>query len=165
MTSPTEKTKNTGQLIFYPYSYFLCLFHILNFKILTLTILDRMQSVTDTCTHGQSQTNMPPQLLQSWGHKNKATCMTWKKKIVDNSGLTQCGFIPHRHDDENHKDRLWPVIRHFGQSWLWQGQINRNSENELHLPVLLNAETYIRHRDASFLTHLGHFYNMHSALH
>ena len=34
-----------------------------------------MQSVThgrmDTRMHGQAQTNMPPQLLRSWGHKNK----------------------------------------------------------------------------------------------
>ena len=26
--------------------------------------------VTDTHTHGQSESNMPLQLFQSWGHKN-----------------------------------------------------------------------------------------------
>ena len=64
--SPTEKKNNTGPLIF------LYLFHISNFKILSLTVLDKMQSVTHVRTHGwtdgQDQTNMPPQLLRNWGH-------------------------------------------------------------------------------------------------
>ena len=29
-----------------------------------------MQSVTDRHTHEEAQTNMVPELLQSWGHKN-----------------------------------------------------------------------------------------------
>ena len=42
-------------------SNFSYLFHISNFKILSLTVLDRMQSVTHGQTDGQTQTNMPPQ--------------------------------------------------------------------------------------------------------
>ena len=34
----------------YVFAYFSCLFHILNFKILSLTVLDRMQCVTDIPT-------------------------------------------------------------------------------------------------------------------
>ena len=44
-----------------------------NFKILALTVPDRVLSVThasQTGLDGQTQTNMPPQLLRSWGHKN-----------------------------------------------------------------------------------------------
>ena len=55
MTSPTEKKKNTGPLIFM----------LIPFKILSLTVLDRMQSVTDAFTHRKSKTNMPPRLLRS----------------------------------------------------------------------------------------------------
>ena len=45
--------------------------HIYNFKILALTVPDQVLSVTHASqTHGQTQTNMPPQLLRSWGHKN-----------------------------------------------------------------------------------------------
>ena len=49
-----------------------------NFKILALTVPDRVLThhrLTDcthalTALHGQTQTNMPPQLLRSWRHKN-----------------------------------------------------------------------------------------------
>ena len=55
----------------YRSSYFSYLFLISNFKILSLTVLDHMQSVTmQGCTHRQAKTNMLPQLLESWGHKN-----------------------------------------------------------------------------------------------
>ena len=69
MKNPTKKKKKKK----YVSSYFSYLFHISNFKILPLTVLDRMQNVTHGRTHGrthgQAQTNMPPQLLRSWGHK------------------------------------------------------------------------------------------------
>ena len=80
MKTPTEKKKKHGS------SDFSYLFHISNFKILSLIVLDRMQSVihgcmvahthgqaqtildhlqsvTHGCMHGQAQTNMPPKLL------------------------------------------------------------------------------------------------------
>ena len=50
MTNPTEKKEKSP--------YFSCIFHTLNFKILHLTVLDRMQSVTDG--RGQAQINIPP---------------------------------------------------------------------------------------------------------
>ena len=33
-------------------------------------VLQPTKGVTDRRTNGQAQTNMPPQLLRSWGHKN-----------------------------------------------------------------------------------------------
>ena len=49
--------------------------HIWNFKTLACTFIryDIYQKVswTDTWMHGQPQTNMPPQLLRSWGHNKK----------------------------------------------------------------------------------------------
>ena len=56
MTRPTERKKIQVRL-----------FYILNFKILSLTILERMQSVNGSTHAGmvrQAQTNMPPQLLR-----------------------------------------------------------------------------------------------------
>ena len=47
MTRPTEKTK-------YGSAYLSCLFHILNFKILSITVLDSIQSVTDEQTDGRT---------------------------------------------------------------------------------------------------------------
>ena len=38
------------------------------------SITDRQ---TDGQTDGQAQTNMPPQLLRSWGHKNKRAVRPW----------------------------------------------------------------------------------------
>ena len=61
MTSPTDKKQKYGS------ACFSCYVNILNLT-LSLTVLDRMQSVTDA----QVQTSMLPQLLRSWGHK-KAT--------------------------------------------------------------------------------------------
>ena len=60
----------------YGSSYLSYLFHTSNFKILSITFLDRMQSVTDRDTDArtdartpwEAQTNMPPQPLRSWGH-------------------------------------------------------------------------------------------------
>ena len=51
MKSPTEKNKNTDPLIFHT------LFNISNYKILSLTVLDRMQSVTHRRIHAQSGPN------------------------------------------------------------------------------------------------------------
>ena len=31
----------------------------------------RTDGQTDRCTDAEAQTNMPPQLLQSWGHKHE----------------------------------------------------------------------------------------------
>ena len=54
-------------------------FHIY-FKILSLTVLNSMQSVTHTRMHGQAQTNMPPQLLRSLGHNQR------NKLLADSMG-------------------------------------------------------------------------------
>ena len=48
-------------------SYFPSGIHIWNSKTLACTVLR-----TDARTHGQPETNMPRQLLRSWGHKNIA---------------------------------------------------------------------------------------------
>ena len=68
MKSPTEKKK-------YESSYFYTYSTDQISRSYLLTVLDLMQSVThgrkDAHTHGQDQTNMPPQLLLSWGHKKE----------------------------------------------------------------------------------------------
>ena len=53
----------------YGSSYFSYLFHISNFKLLSLTVLDRTQSVTHARTD-RPKPICPPQILRSWGHKN-----------------------------------------------------------------------------------------------
>ena len=58
------------------YTYFSYLFHILNFKILSLTILDRMQRVMGAPIHSKTDRPKPIcplnfKLLQSWGIKGK----------------------------------------------------------------------------------------------
>ena len=52
MTSPTEKKKMQVRL------FFMFILYILNFKILSRTVLDRMQSTTDAHTNGQALINM-----------------------------------------------------------------------------------------------------------
>ena len=59
MKGPTEKKKT----YFHAYSKIIFIF-----KILYLTVLDCMQSVTDRRRQGQTQTNMPPQFLRSRRH-------------------------------------------------------------------------------------------------
>ena len=63
-TRPVEEKK-------YVSTYFSCTCHIYNFKILAEAVLEFLscQSITDRRTDGEAQTNMPPQLLRSWGHK------------------------------------------------------------------------------------------------
>ena len=60
--SPTEKKNKYGS------ASFSCLFHTLNFKTVSLTILDHKQSVTDRLNYRQAKTNMSSQLLRSWGY-------------------------------------------------------------------------------------------------
>ena len=60
MKSPMEKEKKYGSANF-----------SLNVKILSLTILDHMQSVIDAWTDRQAQSNMHPKLLRSTGNKKK----------------------------------------------------------------------------------------------
>ena len=71
--SPMEKKKKKKSLSHFSYLF---QFHISNFKILSLTVLDSMQSgVTHGSTHARTdkpKSNMPlqPQLLRSWGHND-----------------------------------------------------------------------------------------------
>ena len=44
--------------------------HIWNFKTLARTVLEQMDAHMDACKHAQPETNMPRQLLWSWGHNN-----------------------------------------------------------------------------------------------
>ena len=41
-----------------------------------------MDRQTDGQTDGQAQTNMPPQLLRSWGHKNMDTYTPYCKTLI-----------------------------------------------------------------------------------
>ena len=58
--------------------------HIWNFKTLACTVhkiwnacIERTHARTDARTHGQPETNIPRQLLRSWGHKY----IKWKWKL------------------------------------------------------------------------------------
>ena len=51
--------KSEGKEKKYRSAYFSCLFHILKFKILPLTVLDRMQSVTDGRMDGRIERPKP----------------------------------------------------------------------------------------------------------
>ena len=64
MTRPTEKKKKYGP------SYFSCTFHVLNFKILALTVLARKM---DAHTHRRTGPNQyaPLKFCEAGGIKNK----------------------------------------------------------------------------------------------
>ena len=47
-------------------------------------VLQPTKGVTDRRTDGQAQTNMPPQLLRSWGHKIAQIDYRMKVKLVYN---------------------------------------------------------------------------------
>ena len=67
MKSPTEKRK-------YGSSYFSYLFNLSNFKILSLTVLDRMQSVTDARTQARRGPNQyAPSTSLNWGRKKSVS--------------------------------------------------------------------------------------------
>ena len=69
MTRPAEE-KNTGPLIFHVYViHKISRFYHKGF--LSFSAAKKCYGQTDGQTDGQAQTNMPPQLLRSWGHKQK----------------------------------------------------------------------------------------------
>ena len=72
------RKKNTGPLIFHVHAtYIISRFQhkrFLSFSAANELRTDRRtdgrtDGLTDRRTDGQAQTNMPPQLLRSWGHK------------------------------------------------------------------------------------------------
>ena len=66
---PTEKKKIRVRLFFVLMLY-------IKFQVPSSSgslVLQPTKGVTDRRTDRQAQTNMPPQLLQSWGHKNSLT--------------------------------------------------------------------------------------------
>ena len=75
MTRLVEEKKNLGPLIFHVHAtYIISRFkhkRFLSFSAANELRTDgQKEGRTDRQTDGQAQTNMPPQLLRSWGHKN-----------------------------------------------------------------------------------------------
>ena len=66
-TGLVEKMKKTGPLIFHVYATIQCQ----DANISGSSVSHLQKRVTDERTDRQVQTNLPPQLLRGWGHKNK----------------------------------------------------------------------------------------------
>ena len=67
----------------------------------------RTDGRTDGQTDGQAQTNMPPQLLRSWGHKNSSNIYfhifsILKYKTKNNKGSIMDNWHPADHFTEGH---------------------------------------------------------------